>query len=127
MQMTKEGKRAMMYQNIERHGSILNEVFKTGIMPVELSKKLRRLEVKAHKIATDYCNGDNGVDSENIDTFTEPIIKAVKKILGHDAPVFFNGDARGYALKLEPEFVKDKDIYKDWGGNGIVAPDFRIA
>jgi hypothetical protein len=39
--------------------------------------------------------------------------------------IFFNGDARGYALKINDEFVKDKEIFKDWGGYGIIAPDFR--
>jgi hypothetical protein len=36
--------------------------------------------------------------------------------------IFFNGDARGYALKINDEFVKDKEIFKEYG---IIAPDFR--
>ena len=40
--------------------------------------------------------------------------------------VFVNGDARGYALKIDSECVKDEalEIYKDGGGYGILAPDF---
>ena len=34
--------------------------------------------------------------------------------------VFVNGDARGYALKLKSEFIKDKTIHRDWGGYGIL-------
>ena len=48
----------------------------------------------------------------------------VKKILNTNE-VFLNGDPRGYALKLCDQFSKDKIIYKDWGGYGIIAPDFR--
>lgn len=126
MSLTKKSKHDLMYQNIQKHGEMLNALFNTGIEPVALCKKLKRLETKAHKLATDYCNGENGVDSENIDTFTEPIIKAVKKLLGNNVPVRFNGDARGYALKLSIEWSADKNIYKDWGGYGILAPDFRV-
>ena len=39
--------------------------------------------------------------------------------------MFFNFDARGYALKFFEDFSKDKPIHKDWGGYGIIAPDFR--
>ena len=124
MEMTAKGKKAMMYANIEKHGQMINALFNTGLEPVALCKKLRRLETKAHKIATDYCNGENGIDSENIDTLTAPIIKAVKNVLGDNVPVFFSGDARGYALKLSGEYCQGKNIYKDWGGYGILAPDF---
>ena len=50
---------------------------------------------------------------------------------GHKRPFYFddaffiNNDARGYALKLKSEFIKDKTIHRDWGGYGIIAPDFR--
>jgi len=41
-------------------------------------------------------------------------------------PVVINRDPRGYALKIEDEWFKDHDvrIHKDWGGYGILAPDF---
>lgn len=41
-------------------------------------------------------------------------------------PVFLNGDPRGYALKIEDEWLRDRPevrIHKDWGGYGIIAPD----
>jgi hypothetical protein len=31
----------------------------------------------------------------------------------------------GMLLKISDEFVKHKEIFKDWGGYGIIAPDFR--
>ena len=127
-------KKQKMYQNILAHGNNLNAIFNTGLEPIELCKKLHRLELKAHKIATDYCNGDNGITSENIDSHTEPILKSAKKILFSNYPdmnktdiIFFNGDARGYTLKISDKFIRGNNysIHTDWGGYGILAPDFN--
>jgi len=114
-----------MYQQIEQHGNDLNAIFNTGLDAVKLCKKLRPLEFKANKIATDWCNGI--IDSENIDSHTKPILDKVYAILGKNiAPIVFNGDARGYALKIPDGFVKANNlkIYTDWGGYGIICPDF---
>ena len=127
--------KATMYQEIEQHGNNLNKIFNTGIDPVKLCKKLRALEAKASKLATDYCNGENGVNTENWEVKTAPILAAVRKVLfpngmtgdgQKDWCIFLNGDARGYALKIRSEYVaaNSLDIYKDWGGYGILAPDF---
>ena len=41
-------------------------------------------------------------------------------------PVFINGDPRGYALKIKEEYVRKHNlkIYRDFGGYGIIAPEF---
>jgi len=119
-----------MYRNIFNHGANLNAIFETGLDNVKLAKKLHSLEVKAHKLAEDYCNGENGVTTDNWDEKCEPILKNVDKILNYTRkgiPVFVNGDARGYALKIDDEYVRANNIkiHKDWGGYGIIAPDFR--
>ena len=132
-------KKKRMYAKIEKHGQNLNEIFKTKYDNVTLCKKLLRLETKAHRLATDYCNGDNGVTAENWDSLTNPILEKVNKILGNDdkhilashVPIFINGDCRGYALKINDDYVRmcekvNKSVYKDWGGYGILAPDFRL-
>ena len=129
MTYTNTAKRNRMYEEIEKHGEALNRIFNTGLEPVALCKKLRRLEVKASRLALDYCNGTNGVDTDNWDAKTEPILTALDKVIHYTDKgysVFVNGDARGYALKIDSECVKDEqlDIYKDWGGYGILAPDF---
>lgn len=113
-----------MYQQIEQHGNNLNTIFNTGIEPVKLCKKLRTLELKASKVATDWCNGI--IDTENIEDYTAPILAAVGKILGTNYPVQFNGDARGYSLKISDKIVRENNlrIYTDWGGYGIICPDF---
>lgn len=126
-------KKSRMYANILQHGNNLNAIFNTPYDAIALCKKLRRLEAKAAKIALDYCNGDNGIDSTNIDSHTEPILKAAKKILFSNYPdmnktdiIFFNGDCRGYSLKISDKFVRGNNynIHTDMGGYGILAPDY---
>ena len=127
-------KKERMYKQIEEHGPNLNSIFKTGLDNITLCKKLHSLEQKAHKLATDYCNGENGVTTENWEEKCEPILKAVRKVLNMNdtyspictIPIFINGDARGYALKIKSDYVKNNNlrIYTDWGGYGILAPEF---
>lgn len=127
--------KAAMYQQIEQHGNNLNAIFNTGLDPVKLCKKLRRLENEAAKLALDYCNGDNGVNTDNWEEKQAPILAKVRKVLypngmtgdaQKDWCIFLNGDCRGYALKIRSEYVSANNItiYQDWGGYGIIAPDF---
>ena len=115
-----------MYQQIEKHGENLKVIFKLSnvIDPVKLSKQLFRLENKAHRLAEDDYNG------LDVSAEVEKVIKSVCKVLNlkniNDFKIFWNNDPRGYALKIDDEFVfKNKlQIHRDWGGNGILAPDF---
>lgn len=121
-----------MYQQIQKHGENLNAIFHTGLDPIKLCKRLRSLENKAHKLATDYCNGD--VDTDKWEIEQSPILAAVRKVLYPngmtnsplDCCIFINGDARGYALKIKEDYVRNNNltIYRDWGGYGILAPEF---
>ena len=46
----------------------------------------------------------------------------IARILGYrPLGLIINGDPRGYALKIEPEY--SNDLHTDWGGYGIVAGD----
>jgi len=118
--VNKMNKKQMMYDKIQKHGNNLKAIFNLNIDSIKLCKQLFRLENKAHRLAEDNCNGI----TDNIESDTNKIIDKVKKILNTNE-VFFNGDPRGYALKLCDQFSKDKIIHKDWGGYGIIAPDFR--
>ena len=130
-----------MYEAIHQHGENLNAIFNTGLAPVELCKKLHRIERKAHYATTCLCNTNTlhlmelnkctGYDVKQAteaeqDIFFEGIKKQLIKILGKEAEkaCFINFDPRGYALKLKSEFCEGKKIYKDFGGYGIIAPDF---
>ncbi len=136
-----------MYQQIEKHGTNLNALFNTGLDNIKLCKKLYSLEVKAHHAATCLCNTNTlnllelnrftGYDvkqatEEEQDAFFEAILDKVDKILKFrekNIPVFINRDPRGYALKIQFDFAtqlasKGFRVYQDWGGYGILAPEF---
>ena len=125
----KENKHDRMYREIKHHGEALNGIFNTGIDPIKLSKLVLRIERVAHKLATDYCNGADGINSDNVDIYTETILKRLDRLIDwhtSGVPVFINLDARGYALKIETEYMEkhNLNLHKDWGGYGILAPDF---
>ena len=118
-----------MHEQILEHGLKLNRLFRLNRPdPMTLCRQVHRLEVKAHRLAEDDCNGlieseEKGERKENA------ILKSLNRILNFQAqniPVFFNGDPRGYALKIKPEWMKkhNADLHCDWGGYGIIAPDF---
>jgi hypothetical protein len=123
-----------MYAAIEKHGENLLKIFPNAKItdPVKLCKALHRLELKANRAATDYCNTGERAHYDLGEAITE---KAAAILQGSGTlaiGVFFNSDARGYALKLGggserrdlSSWDQDINIYKDWGGYGIVAPDF---
>jgi len=121
-------------KQIIQHGENLNAIFNTGLDPLVLCKKLRRLENKANQIAVHYCNGTGGINSENWEEKCKPILDAVNKILFAYSynvvkaqSIFINGDARGYSLKIKDSYVREKklNIYRDMGGYGILAPEFN--
>lgn len=126
-------KRDKMNEQIYQHGLDLARIFFAPELdkhdPVKLAKKIHSLEVKAHRLAEDFCNGANGVDSESWEGLTDNILDRLDKITGFKKlgiPVFVNGDARGYALKIDDEYVREHDlrIHRDFGGYGILAPEF---
>ena len=120
-------KQDRMKEQIRMHGENLNRIFDLNEDPDKLSRRIHRLEVKAHRLSTDCCNGV--IDMEGWERETEKILNLLDKILNfkkQNIPVFVNGDARGYALKIQDDYVREHDlkIHKDWGGYGILAPEF---
>lgn len=128
-----------MREQIMNHGLKLLRIFhwindgidpweKNYTGPVELCKKLHRLESKVHRWNEDCCNGL--IDNEELeDKKHEAFLKSLDNILqfrSHNIPVFINGDPRGYALKIDDDFMRENniDLYRDMGGYGILAPDF---
>jgi hypothetical protein len=98
----------------------------TGIDPIDLWNKLCKLERRAKKLAEDQCNKPLPIGY--IERTEVNILDQLDALLGFkDAkvPVFCNGDPRGYALKIEDSYVRDKDvdIYRDLGGYGIICPE----
>lgn len=113
---------------IRRHGEQIQVIFPVAreIDAVELCRKLRIIESKAHRAAEQYCNGE--INNDGWDYAMDTTLNRLDRLLRFkDAgvPVIVNGDARGYALKIESEYVAAHDlkIYRDWGGYGILAPE----
>lgn len=124
--MNQKEKKAEMYERIKKHGENLNALFNTGIEPVELCKKLRRIESKLDALSVRHCNGN--LDTEMWDLEKKKALKQIDKILGYKTkgiPVFINSDPRGYAIKIKSKYIRENNIslHRDWGGYGIVAPD----
>ncbi len=122
-------KKDLRYSRIEEHGINLKDIFglESEIDPIELCKKLHRLEKKAHQLAEDYCNAV--IECYVYDKEVNSILKKVDKILHYrekGIPLFFNGDPRGYTLKIKEDFINRNHSYiqKDWGGYGIISPEF---
>jgi len=125
------------HEAIRAHGENLLAIFPNATErdPVSLCKRLHRLEAKARRICTDYCNGDfdAGENGEKLDAALDPILAKVNAILGNTGknpvPVFINRDPRGYALKIKSEYMAGAGwiaqwaLMRDWGGYGIIAPE----
>ena len=124
--------RAAMYQQIESHGKNLLAIFPNATEhdPVKLCKRLRLAEGEAARIALQLCNGPEFAGGyEEADAKLDAILARVNKLLGNvppRVPVFINRDPRGYALKIREIWMRNYsgNLHRDWGGYGILAPDF---
>ncbi len=108
-----------------------------------ISVHLFILEREMHKCAEAYCNGekvsitfnrqrhefDFRNDEEAWEKACEVGHSALRKIFnGHSIKgAFFNGDARGYAVKLEPNSIQiDPPLHRDFGGYQILSPEIEL-
>jgi hypothetical protein len=105
---------------------------------IQIWRKLCEIERLAHAGAEAYCNGENirlvwplfgprdydfRTDENAWDSLTSVAKDCVRRVLGCVPSGFFvNGDARGYALKLDPDSATiPQGMHTDWGRNGILA------
>jgi hypothetical protein len=107
------------------HGAKLRAIYPQATDdPLTLCKRLHRLEVEAHHYAEALCNYLDPTEEER-KRKEESILRRAHAILGEDGPrVFLNLDPRGHALKIGPSDAKGLDIGHDWGGYGIICPEF---
>ncbi|MEI7792801.1 MAG: hypothetical protein WCI57_04930 [Candidatus Berkelbacteria bacterium] len=80
---------------------------------------LNRLERKENRRMISECN-----TVEDNEARTKKVKQIISKILPNLEGFKFNGDPRGYTLKISEEEAKKLGIYTDWGGYGILAPEF---
>ncbi len=111
-----------------RHAFALKRIFPAtqAWAPMELYKRIHRLEAEAHSWAERCCNEDIP-ESKQIRKEAS-LLDRLDAVLGFRAagiPVFVNGDPRGHALKIEDAYVKAHglEIDRDWGGYGILCPE----
>jgi hypothetical protein len=127
---------------IRKHGEQLNAIFHTGLDPVVLCKKLRRIEGAAHRLAEDACNYLR-MESPEYYTRYEKIVKRLADVFTFytQGPrlhtehmrimkmygIFINMDPRGYALKIDNQYMREHNLqlHRDMGGYGILAPEFN--
>jgi hypothetical protein len=123
---------------IEKHGQNLLAIFPkaTEADPLELCRKLRRLEGRAAALALRLCNGPAFKPGED-EKIGARLLKAVNELLGNEGevPVFINLDPRGYALKIRDDWMRENmkkkghrasailALRRDWGGYGLLAPE----
>ena len=121
-------KQQAMYKKIEFHGAQLNEIFNTQLDNIALCKKLRKIQSRVENAAVYHCNG--AMDSNKWDIISDRALEALENVLSFrraGIKVFINSDPRGYAFKIDDKDMREKNIslYRDMGGYGILAPDFR--
>lgn len=99
---------------------------KLGGLPMSASRygALKLNEKALRRLNEQYCNGE--IDDKFYDKWRENIKKSViKKLPKLEKALRFNGDPRGYALKIDDHFVRENNIsiYRDFGGYGILCPE----
>jgi len=128
LSIVEDTKKDRMLNQIKKHGDNLNAIFKTNLDSDTLSRKLFRLENTLRQANLKALNEpDMGDEQEKVE---KQVLDAVDKITGFRAkkiPVFNNDDARGYALKIDSDWLRKNNasLYTDMGGYGILAPDFK--
>jgi|14_taG_2_1085336.scaffolds.fasta_scaffold54608_3 hypothetical protein len=106
----------------KEHINNINNIFNTDIDSYDYDLLLE-LEEYAHTKAEEFCEyyEEAWVEAEE-----EYILNKLFKILNvaHNKNVFWNRDPRGYALKIEDDYIRNNklDIWRDMGGYGIIAP-----
>jgi len=130
----KQTKSQIKAEKFLHHGFNLKRLFdlpsRLGeIGPAQLYKEIKAIENLAHRYAEQECNGETDLTEEQSDARDKRILDRLDKLTGFrekGIPVFINSDPRGYALKIESEYIAENniDIYRDLGGYGILAPDF---
>ncbi len=105
---------------------------------IQLWRKLCEIERLAHAGATSYCNGERirivwplfgprDYDFDTNENAWEQLASVAKDCVRNvfgcvPAGFFVNGDARGYALKIDPDSgTIPQGMHTDMGSNGILA------
>lgn len=96
----------------------------------EIYRRLHRIETSMHTWVERQCSDANyRLTEEQEKAKEERVLRRIHHILNdpeYKIPIEINGDPRGNALKIDPEWTKVNapQLTTDWGGHGILAPEF---
>lgn len=111
--------------NAARHIQLLGEIFGKDVPnPYETYEILLKAEREANRRMCKECN--EPISEEDSEKWSENFLKRLTKRLGVEKMpdgFFVNGDPRGYSLKMK-EGTFQKGFWIDFGGYGILAPEF---
>lgn len=142
---TKENKLWIIKRRAAHHAALASLSTAKNSNGFGLWRKLRKLEQEAHDAATAQCNGasygsqpfrpdhlpDGSEGTAEQETpweiYAETVRARVAAIFGKlPQGFFYNKDARGYSLKLNPDKVTiPQGMDTDWGGNGLLASEIE--
>ena len=122
---------------IEEHGRNLAAL--VGFGPgqpdtsfIALATRVHRLEAKAQRLALHLCNDPTTHEEQMGATHQfSLILNAADRVLNFRVkriPVHVNIDPRGYALKIDSDWMREPPsvrLHRDMGGYGILAPEFE--
>lgn len=108
---------------VTEYNQHFNNLKMLGYTPDSL-RPLYYLEHKAHTMAENECNGYKEYTDEQWNGIEKRVRALFSKYLNG---LILNGDPRGYTLKIDADILKSENIklYQDWGGYGILCPDFN--
>lgn len=111
---------------VQRHMDKLSKILGVTITEDKMLA-LAEIELEGHRFAEKCCNGEL-TDDEYCKLLGQAASRAYELLTNgeYNSAVMFNGDPRGHFLKLEYKFLIEKEskLTTDWGGYGIIVPDF---
>lgn len=130
----KPTKKEIIEQKKINYERVLIDCFKIGenYKPLQLWNLLKGFENHLMRLNEMDCNGEG--NEERNENARRQTLEKVNLILENDKfniPIFVNTDPRGYALKIESDFMSKCDndsvfnkIHRDMRGYGILSPDY---
>lgn len=113
---------------VEEHLNNLKLIFDKPELNTQSLLELTVIEHDLGGLNVQLCNGD--IEQEAYEALKKEIAERAFKILGKKPFLNFNGDPRGYALKIDNDYLykamtlfPEINIYRDMGGYGIVMPE----
>jgi hypothetical protein len=113
------------------HGALVELAGRVGckVDGFKLWRQLSRLERRLYVVCEHYTNATGGVDLGAWGKAKADGRVELLRIFGGveiPAGVYINGDPRGHMLKLDcDEAPVPEGMERDWGGNGLIAPDLE--